>query len=351
VTGKARPQQLSRERRFTWTEIFSGAATQVGGRIAWSAEAGSAGLITLPGGRSIFFHKGVLGINTVAAARIAKDKGFTSEFLRSRGYSVPEEQTFFHDSYAKGALDSRGPEEAAAYAMEIGYPVFVKPIHLSQGRGVAKVHDEADLREAIERIRGLDTVYLVQRAYDGLDVRLILINGEMLFGFERVPLSVVGDGRSTIADLLLDKQRRFDAMGRDTCLCASDWRIAARLQRLGRTLNDIPLSGEAVQLHDISNLCVGGVAVDRTDMLRTTAEGLGRRIAGDMRLGFCAIDLILSDSAGSAGAPVVLEVNSAPGLDHYLYDGEPPLRHVQRLYATLLDAWMKTSPDWQGTGD
>src|SRR5262249_17430752 len=52
-------------------------------------------------------------------------------------------------------------------ALELGFPVFVKPIHLGSTVGVRRVEKEEDLEGAVEYALGYDTHLIVESAIEG----------------------------------------------------------------------------------------------------------------------------------------------------------------------------------------
>lgn len=68
--------------------------------------------------------------------RRVHDKGFLAAFAREHGFECP---ATFHPA---------GPEDAAALAPALPYPVLVKPRHSSGGRGILRVNRPADLLAA-----------------------------------------------------------------------------------------------------------------------------------------------------------------------------------------------------------
>ena len=155
---------------------------------------------------------GTSPLNDPVAARLAQDKFYTSILLKDCGFNVPEGVRCLRASYFTVNDYSRqaGPEPGIDFARKSGYPVIVKPNRMALGRDVAAVDNEADLVAAIETVWKGDYIALVQRVAHGADVRLDFLDGTFLAGYRRVPVVIVGDGCSTIRELLAAVDRRFD---------------------------------------------------------------------------------------------------------------------------------------------
>jgi len=160
-----------------------------------------------------------------------------------------------------------------------------------------------------------------------------------LSAYERIPLNVVGDGRSTVRRLLAKKQKRFAATGRDTIVRAEDLRIADNLKRQGLTMRSVIPQGEKIYLLDNANLSSGGDALDVTKIIHPRFKKIAVRLTEDMGLRICGVDLMVDgDITEKPFTYWVLEVNAAPGLDHYAKTGKVQERIVEDMYRKVLKA-------------
>lgn len=318
-------------------DIFRKIAPRIGATVAVDPEWGIAGQITYPSGRRRYFRFTSLDINTLGASSIAKDKDFAQHFMAKMGYPVVEGQTFFSDDWAARVNSPRNAQAAYEYAKALGFPVVVKPNSFSRGREVSFVHTKRDLLAALRRIFRIDPVALVQRPMSGKDYRVVVLDDRVISAYERVPLGVTGDGRSTIEQLLAKKQRQFAAAERDTVIALKDRRIAVKLKRAGLSLRSVLPRGKRVALLDNANLSSGGDSVDVTSRVHPEFRDLAIRVTRDMGLRFCGVDLIVAgDIADAPERFWVLEVNSAPGLDNYAQTGKKQRAIVEDLYLEVL---------------
>ncbi|MFO0612614.1 MAG: hypothetical protein U0414_08510 [Polyangiaceae bacterium] len=303
-------------RRAFMKPILERVAPRVGATVEFEPRYGFVGRIQFPNGRASFFWDNKFNLNPISSVKVVRDKAYTTFFLRSLGYRTPEEGTFFRERF-RAHVGGGGTDEAAAYAAALGYPVFVKPVDLSMGRLVEKVWSEPELRAAAERVFAVSRVMLVQRACPGVDHRLIVLDGRLLRAYERRPLAVVGDGRSTVDDLLAALQRSFEEAGRDTVLPIADPRIDASLARSGAARSTVLDEGATLPLLDVANLSTGGEARDVTGEIHPTLADLAIRVTRDFDLRFAGVDVLTADARAPLGEYTILEINSAPGLDYY----------------------------------
>jgi D-alanine-D-alanine ligase-like ATP-grasp enzyme len=319
-------------------DILARVAPALGAEVILEPEFKVVGLIRFPNGRQSYFWHNKLNLNSVSAARIAQDKGYTCFFLDRLGFAVPRTRTFFAPRLRRRLGSDRDLGAAYAYARELGLPVYVKPCRRSQGEGVTLVDSRASLEAAARRIFERDQVLLVQEACAGRDYRVVVLDGEVISAYERVPLAVTGDGSSSVAELLAAKQRTFELEGRDTRIDFEDPRLAAGLRRQRLSKASVLPAGRQATLLEVANLSCGGTTIEITDRLHPTVASLSARIAAALDLRFAGIDVMTADATQPLGAYAVLEVNSAPGLDHYGGSGPEHVARIDRLYSKVLEA-------------
>jgi len=164
-----------------------------------------------------------------------------------------------------------------------------------------------------------------------------VLDGEVISAYERMPLAVTGDGRSSVAKLLSAKQAAFVKEGRDTVLKPDDPRITAMLRMLKLTRRSVLEKGRSVRLLPNANLSTGGDARDVTSTLHPKWKKLAVRIARDMNLRYIGIDVMTEDELSDVpGDYTLIEVNAAPGLDNYASIGEAQMSVVRELYRKVL---------------
>jgi D-alanine-D-alanine ligase-like ATP-grasp enzyme len=326
--------------------ILKKLARRAGLKVVVEPTYGYVGQVVLPSGAKRYFRNTCFDLNPLGASEVAKDKAYASYFMKLMGFPVPEGDVFFSPHWREVLNSRRGFEAAYRYACRLGFPVIVKPNSKSQGFGVCKVWTKQEFMRAVRFICEREHVFLVQRPVSGRDYRIVVLDDTVISAYERIPLSVVGDGRSSIVQLLKIKQRQFRRNGRDTTLKLNDYRIALRLKRQRLSQRTIPARGQTIKLLDAANLSTGGEAMDVTNSMSPYFRNLAVRITSDMGLRYSGVDLILDgDICDASSKFVVLEINAAPGIDHYASVGKSQQRIVERMYLRVLNAMkgVKTS--------
>lgn len=126
------------------SKLIAKLAPSLGIRVELEPEYEFVGELIFPDGRRHLFRNTNFNLNPAGSTEIAKDKEYTSYFLRKFGFNVPVSKAFFLDRLNANlaAAKRRSIQDGVAFASAIGFPVFVKSISLSQGTLVAKVHDQ-----------------------------------------------------------------------------------------------------------------------------------------------------------------------------------------------------------------
>lgn len=323
-------------------KILQKLAPQIGAEVLLEPGWGMVGQITFESGKRSYFYYNTLDINPVGAAKVAKDKDFSSYFLKDLGYPVVlESRTFFSERWGRTiGVHDQGVREACRYADAIGFPVVSKPNSGSQGANMTVAHNEEGLKRALGRIFKKDDIALVQEFVSGRDYRFVIFSDEVIAVYERIPLHVVGDDKNTIKELLEEKSSVFQASSSNSRIDTSDPRMEEKLMRSGGAFESIPEKDEIVFLLDNANLSCGGSLRDVTESVHSEFASLAINIARDMNLPLCGVDLIVR---GNITKPpngpenyTLLEVNGSPGLDHYGRAGKVQQEKVEALYLKIL---------------
>ena len=102
-------------------------------------------------------------------------------------------------------------------------------------------------------------------------------------------------------------------------------------------MKSIPASGEKIFLLDNANLSTGGDSVDVTDNVHPDFKKIAIDLTRDMGLRLCGVDLMIAgDITQKPNKYWVLEINAAPGLDHYVKTGKKQEQIVEDLYLKVL---------------
>ncbi|MEX2530075.1 MAG: cyanophycin synthetase [Gemmatimonadota bacterium] len=261
---------------------------------------------------------------------IADEKFRTKQLLQQAGIPV-----------AEGAI-VQTLEAAVRAAEEIGYPVAVKPEVGNHGAGIsAHVTHRGELDVAFASAFRVYPWVIVEKTLEGADFRALVIDGKFVAAALRVPAHVVGDGTSSIRELLervnADPDRGVGHERVLTVITVDE--MTERLLRFsGRGLDDVLPAGEHLQLKTTANLSTGGSARDVTGEVHPDVRFACERIAHLIGLDCIGIDIVAPTlskplSTGTAG---VVEVNAAPGFRMHLNPTEGQGRDVAAAFVEMM---------------
>jgi D-alanine-D-alanine ligase-like ATP-grasp enzyme len=323
------------------SRMISRVAPSLGIKVELEPEYGFVGELIFPDGRRHLFRNTNFNLNPAGSTEIAKDKQYTSYFLRKFGFNVPKSKAFFSDCLNSNLAEvsRRSIHDAAEYAMAMGFPVFVKPNNLSQGILVVKAHSLRQLHEVSRKIFEKTEVMMVQEPVDGLDYRVVILHGEVISAYERIPLQVTGNGLLTIDELLVQAKNNLETSGRSNAdIHIDDFRIDQKLSMAGLTRSSVAEMNQTIVLLDNANLSSGGCSRDITSDIHQDFIEIARKAAQSIGLVLCGVDIIADDLTACASTQnwAIIELNAAPGLDNYASIGEVQMKRVEDMYRRVL---------------
>lgn len=283
-----------------------------------------------------------LDLNHIGSSGISKDKAFAKFFLKNLGYKVAPGVTIFEKKWAKAIKSRRDISVAPKQAKKLGYPVIVKPNSKSQGVKVSLAYNSGELKNALKEVFQSDNVALVEKYMPGHDYRVVVLDKDVISAYERMALSVTGDGKSSIKKLLENKQKEFIKSERDTRINFKDRRINNKLKNQKLTWRSVLLKGKKVYLLDNANLSTGGDSQDFTNSMHASWKRKAVDITKNMGLRICGVDIMITSGDITMDPKkcdyFIIEINAAPGLDHYVTTGDKQRKIVENMYFKILKA-------------
>ncbi|MGP5717795.1 ATP-binding protein [Brachybacterium tyrofermentans] len=271
-----------------------------------------AGHFFFDGGRCIGNVESMtLSLTSVAAHKIASSKQLTKELLESAGVPVPRGRKFLGDERSK----------AERFVRTLPVPAVVKP---DGGRGGAGVtcgvttseHFNEAWQAAVKTARN-DPPIIVEEFATGVDLRVYVVEHEVVAAASRLPAHVVGDGKQSLAQLLQQKRELRD---RNKYLARMPITVDPRwIANSGLAMGAILAPGEIAVLNSTVNLHQGGENVDVTGILHDEIKEFAvAALAAIPGMGAGGIDFVARSPRVSDGA-VVLEVNTGANISvHHL---------------------------------
>jgi cyanophycin synthetase len=265
--------------------------------------------------------------NTSAlAVDIAGDKELTTRLLAAAGLPVPRSEAV------------RTVEQAVRAGNRIGYPVVCKPLDGNHGRGVVLNIRNADELEAafpIAEDQSRRGTVVVESFITGKDYRVLIVGGRMVALAERVPAHVIGDGSSSIRELVDDTNadpRRGVGHEKVLTRIKVDDAAVSLVKEQGFDMADVPPAGAMIKLTLTGNMSTGGISIDRTFEAHPDNVEIAEEAARVVGLDVAGIDFISPDIAEpvreTGGA--ICEVNAAPGFRMHTHPTVGEQQYVAR---------------------
>lgn len=243
---------------------------------------------------------------------LACDKEDTKFLLEQAQVEVPRGEIIRRES---------GLEETCHY---VGFPLVIKPVGGNHGRGITvNVMNVEDARVAFHAAKEVSAAVIVEKFITGEDYRLLVINNVLVAAAKRTPAHVIGDGVSTVKQLVdevnKDPRRGYGHENVLTQITINDL-TKSILKGKGYTEDSVIAKDEVLILKDTANLSTGGTAEDVTDIVHPANVSMAERISKIIDLDICGIDIMTTDISKplSETGGAVLEVNAGPGFRMHL---------------------------------
>ena len=245
------------------------------------------------------------------AETISRDKDLTKSLISSCGVPVPE------------GREVDGIEDACDAAEDIGFPVCVKPTDGNHGRGVfIDLMSKDEVAKAYPISADEGSGVLVERSIQGIEHRLLVVGGKLVAANRSDLITVVGDGRSTVLELIASQintdPRRGTTELHPLSIIKIDTAASMELERQKLTPESVPAEGREVLIQRNANH-----AFDCTDEVHPDNAAIASLAARIVGLDIAGIDLVCKDVSKplleQGGA--VVEVNAGPSLLMHIKPG------------------------------
>jgi cyanophycin synthetase len=265
-----------------------------------------------------------------AAVQLATNKSRMLEVLHTAGLPVPQHIP------VKDLAAARQAAEA------IGFPVVVKPVDRDKGVGItAGVATLLALEAAFQHARQFSQRVSVEQFIPGDTVRLLVIDGAFVAACRTQPTPIVGDGKSTVRQLVMKINLSPDR-GRGNVRPLTEIEIDDEALGILRGLSLSPDSvlpfGRTIRLRSTSNLSRGGESISMNDVIHPDNKRLAELVAAVSGLDLTGIDFRTAsiEQSWKTGTGAVIEVNPNPGLRMHLRPSKGPRADIATPLFKLL---------------
>ena len=253
--------------------------------------------------REIDTRESLSELTSAVAMSRCDDKEATRRVLTKAGLRV-----------ARGTMATT-PEADAAFLDEVG-ELVVKPVRGEQGRGITVgVTTVDELRDAVELARRSCPEVLLEELVEGDDLRIVVIDHQVVAAAVRRPATVVGDGERTVRQLIEDRSARRQAATGGESTIPVDEVTEATVRAHGHTLDDVLGPDEVLRVRRTANLHTGGTIHDVTEVIHPELARVAIEASRALDIPVVGMDLLVPDVEGTEY--VIIEANERPGLANH----------------------------------
>jgi D-alanine-D-alanine ligase-like ATP-grasp enzyme len=274
---------------------------------------------------SHYFKGTSLPCNNIVASKLSCNKYFLRRQLKEEGLPVPRTITLHRPEDWYSIMKST-----------MSFPLVVKPINASHANGASlNITSSTELKHAVEhsfsyiKENKKTKRVLVEEYFSGHDLRLLVVNNQVISVTKRDPAYVVGNGHSTIKQLILSFNKQWQSTIKydfPICPIPLDNEVSRHLAKNRLTLNSVLPKGQKTYLRWNANVSTGGRPNDVTEQVNPLIKKLAVHVAKVAQLEVSGVDILCKDFTSndiSAKNLVILEINDSPGFDihHFPING------------------------------
>ncbi|MEV4488818.1 N-acetylglutaminylglutamine synthetase [Micromonospora coxensis] len=255
------------------------------------------------GGRTVHTRESLSELTSAVAMSRCDDKRVTRRILTEAGLSVPRGRT------------ATGEPDDLAFLEDVG-PVVVKPARGEQGNGITVgVRTPQALTAAVQLARRFCPDVLIEEMRAGEDLRVIVIDHEVVAAAVRRPAQITGDGVHDVTELIeRHSRRRAAATGGESRIPIDDMTREV-VAEAGYRMHDVLPEGQVLTVRRTANLHTGGTIHDVTaDLHPAIAEAC---VTASRALDIPVTGLDLLVPSPDQPEHVFIEANERPGLANH----------------------------------
>lgn len=238
------------------------------------------------------------------ATQISNDKNMAYSLAREKGVRVP-----FTVEVTKENASKVVPAELLKHGT-----LIVKPNNSTLSRGLTLgIKTKEELQQALDSAFAFDERALVQEQVSGEEIRFALLQGKVQAAILRQKPHLVGDGTSTVAELV-DKEDAARLSVKDTAILYPRLNEVVDLTSL--TMSNVLALGERIELGKGTMIRSGASMYNVKDTIHPSYIQTVELLASELGAGFFVIDMMLDDytKPRSATNYAFIEFNKAPVL-------------------------------------
>ena len=254
-------------------------------------------------------------------ALIMENKLVTKDILMENNIRVPKGKDYENIDEAKKDFRLFKDEK-----------IVIKPKSTNFGLGISIFPGEysrEDYDKAVEIAFREDSSILIEEFMTGKEYRFLVIGEEVVGILHREPANVIGNGESTIEELVFEKNKD-PLRGRGYKTPLEKIKLGEIeemfLKNQGLSFKYIPKNGEKIYLRENSNISTGGDSIDFTDKIHPSYKEVALKSAKAVKALICGVDMVIDNIEEEAKEKnhgiIELNFNPAIHIHCFPYKGE-----------------------------
>lgn len=240
------------------------------------------------------------------------DKAVTSDFLRKHNLPAP---------VGFASMVPLTELKLAELSEDIGFPLVLKIPDGSMGQGVLtglnSLHEVRDAyRHLVENYRPKKII--LEKHYTGEDYRILVVGNKAVAAVKRIPANVVGDGVSSIEQLIKSKNesRKYNPF-LTSGLIKIDYEVEKCLADQSLTLESVIRKKQKIFLRRVANASAGGDVKDVTSTIpQAVLSAAEKAVSVFPGIFIAGVDVLLDEVTDEF---VIIEINSRPQIGVNMY--------------------------------
>ena len=248
------------------------------------------------------------------AETISRDRDLARTLLQSCGVPIPE-----------GCL-VEDASEAWDAAEDIGVPVVVKPADGDHGRSVfTNLMTREEIESACATIVAEGGGALIESYVRGSEYRLLIVGGKLIAAARGEKLTVVGDGKSTVAELIDTQINTSPEYALERVSLKDHPQALQEVAHQGFAPDSVPPMGREVVI-----IRTGNHTRDITDLVHPRVAATASLAARIVGLDIAGVDLVCEDISQplEAQGGAIIGVSAGPSLLMHIKPAEGEARPV-----------------------
>lgn len=233
------------------------------------------------------------------AAHFTSSKQLTQEMLKRYGYNVIKTQEIHSSSFPSQRAMIQNLQEQTQI-----FPVLTKPDRGQDGIGIEIVENKKQLATVAKRHYKEKADFLIQPIINENEYRILVINDEVMLMHSKEKQEIVGDGSSTIQQLLAT----IPITKKDPVFI--QWQHVKQKTNMGTVLK----KGHAFPYH-LTN--IPSATYYKTEDFDPAVVAWARKIAKTLSTSVVGIDVFIPGDIADTNSFTIIELNSNPAL-YYL---------------------------------